>query len=461
MSFLSPSRDSTGPPARRPLPHTRVIPITATVAAVSFVSVWAWLGPSSLPGLALLALVAVLGGVLVLREAPWLPIVAVPLILFLPQTGFFFPFELLLFVATGLAVVALARSRNPALQRTSAWEAANLLFVGWALFTMFWAFDGTNAVLGARFLLIGAIAAGLSSRLPALMSRRLFEVSVVGALSILAGVAALRSFAGGVTAQTALLHRSATTDMGWGTANYVATLLLLLSPLAFALVVLPRPWWIRGTAATGLILSGMLQVLVASRAATVLFFLGLLVQAFLMLRRRARWIGVSSIVVGTTLALISPFGQGFLSRFTNIRDLGSMVIRLWYFREGWHRVQDFFWFGMGLHQGISYPDKMKGIDLHNYWLVVTSELGVIGLSLWLVTVVLQHRAYARLRAEGGHDRIALALQVSFWCGQLHTLVEPTFQGVHYQFLWFWLGMGFVGYARRESLDSSYAATSER
>ena len=59
-------------------------------------------------------------------------------------------------------------------------------------------------------------------------------------------------------------------------------------------------------------------------------------------------------------------------RFTSLKDLGSMVIRLWYFREGWNRVHEFFWFGMGLNQGHSVSRQDGGIDLHNYWLVVAS-----------------------------------------------------------------------------------------
>ena len=439
----------------------RAIPVLAALGAVLLVWVWSALGLLSLPGLALAALVAAAAGLLVLRRAPALTLLLPPLLLPLPQLGVLFPFEMALLASGALLVLHLAHHAPERLRRASRWEVANALFVAWALVTTLWAFDGLHVFLGVRRLLLGVVAGAVAARMAGSVSKRAFEAGVVGMLLALAGATLARSIAGGFTADNALEHRSATTAMGWGTANFIATLLLLLSPPAFALLVSPRPWWMRAGAAVGLLLAATLQVVVASRAATVLFFLGLLVQAFLMLKRRARWMGVGAIVTGATVAMVSPFGQGFLERFTNLKDLGSMVIRLWYFREGFRRVQDFFWFGMGLNQGIPYPDKMSGIDLHNYWLVVASELGVVGLVLWIVTLGAQWFALRDVRRTPGFERIGLSLQVAFWLGQLHTLVEPTFQGVQYQFLWFWLGMGFVGYARQAASDASYAATSER
>lgn len=436
----------------------RAVPILAALAAVTLVGVWSALGPLSLPGLALAAITAALSGWLVITRSPWFVLFAAPMLMPLPQLGVFFPFEMAFFAGSALLAIHLVRAAPARLVRATPWEAANWAFVAWAFFTAFWAFDGSFVFLGVRKYALGVLAGAVAYRLAGAMPRRAFEAGVVGTLLAVSGSTFLRSVAGGFNAQNALAHRSATTDMGWGTANYIATLMLLLSPPAFALLVSKRPWWLRGAAALGLVFAATLQVVVASRAATVLFFLGLIVQAFLMLRSRARWIGVGAVVAGTVAALVSPYGQGFLMRFTSLKDLGSMVIRLWYFREGWNRVHEFFWFGMGLNQGIPYPDKMSGIDLHNYWLVVASEFGVIGTVLWITALAFQLRAYRAVRRTPGFEALGLALQVAFWLGQLHTLVEPTFQGVQYQFLWFWIGLGFVGYARAEA-DAS--ATSER
>lgn len=462
MSTLAPAG---GPAPRDPrvrIPQDRLVPALVTCVVVLLVGVWSALGALSLPGLALAAACLACGAWLVLTRAPWLPMLVVPVLIPLPQLGVFFPFEMMLAVSGALLTLHLARTHPERLWLGTRWEAANACFVGWALFTTLWAFDGLHVFLGVRRLLVGVASGWIAYRMAGALPRRAFETSLLAALALIAGSAFQRSLSSGFSAQTALFHRASATDMGWGTANYIASLILLLSPIAFSLLLAGRPWWMRTLAAVGLLLAGLLQVLVASRAATVLFFLGLFVQAFLTLRRRARWTAVTLLAAATTVALVSPYGQGFLARFSNIRDLGSMVVRLWYFREGWRRVQEFFWFGMGLNQGIPYPDKMGGKDLHNYWLVITSELGVIGLTLWIVTLVLQVRVIDRMRRLPGRAAIGSALLVSFALGQIHTLVEPTFQGVQYQFLWFWIGMGFLGYARCEdAAPASKSATSER
>ncbi|MCC6650165.1 MAG: O-antigen ligase family protein [Candidatus Eisenbacteria bacterium] len=435
----------------------------AAMAAVAATATWGGLGLQSLPGMALAALAAVAALWLVVTRASWLPVLLAPALIPFPLVGLVFPFELMLGLAGALLLLHLIRTNPSRVTAWTRWEVMNALFVLWALVTIYWCFDRLHVLLGVRRLLVGVFAGWTAYRLAGQVPRRVFETSLLlGLLCI--GVAALRqSASSGLSAQGLLMHRTAAGDLGWGTANYVATLLLLLSPPAVAMLVSARPAWMRALALAGLVTAATLQVQVASRAAAVLFFFGMLVQVFLMLRSRARWIGVTTIIVAIALAVISPYGQGLLSRFTNLRDLGSMVVRLWYFREGWQRVVDFFPFGMGLNQGIPYPDKMSGKDLHNYWLVVTSELGLPGLLLWIATLVTQWRAFVRLRRSPGNAQIALALQVSFWLGQLHTLVEPTFQGGQYQFLWFWIGLGFLGYARTTGagVPASAVASSER
>jgi hypothetical protein len=49
---------------------------------------------------------------------------------------------------------------------------------------------------------------------------------------------------------------------------------------------------------------------------------------------------------------------------------------------------------------------------------------------------------------GGHGESA---SEAFWLSQIHTLVEPTFQGIQYQFLYFWVIGGYLGF-HAESLE---------
>jgi O-antigen ligase len=204
----------------------------------------------------------------------------------------------------------------------------------------------------------------------------------------------------------------------------------------------------RWTSAVLVVAIGILQVVIASRAATLLFFVGLLAQ--LMAQHLKRNLGLIFVTVaGTAFLLSTPIGDRFISRFSELKDLGSIVIRIWFFQEAWRRLVDHLPWGIGLGQGATFPDKLQNNDPHNYWLVIGPELGVIGLILWVVVLFVLWRQIRAVSRTPGWTGIGLALQVSFWLSQLHTVVEPTFQGVQYQFVYFWLFAGYLGYHRHE------------
>jgi O-antigen ligase len=238
--------------------------------------------------------------------------------------------------------------------------------------------------------------------------------------------------------------------------------MMLVTPLALAIAVESRGAR-RVAAWVTVLLVATLQLLIASRAAASLFLVGMLVQVAFMgeggKARRRRGLIAAGLVAAVAGLLASPLGAGFLLRFTSLRELGSITIRIWYWREAWLRVVEHLPFGLGLGQGYAYPDKLQNIDPHNYWLVVGSELGVPGLLLWAAVLVITWRAVGRLGTAPEMRGRVFALRVAFVLAQLHTLVEPTFQGTQYQFLWFWLFGGYFAYSAAE--DAGAASASSR
>ncbi len=440
----------------------RVLPAAVMgVMASAVVAVWGGLGLLSLPGLALLAIVAPACAIAMLWWAPWLPFVITTAIIPFPQAGVLFPFEFVFLVASTLAILHLLRTRSPWLMRSHPAEIAQFAFVGWALFSGLWAIDGLHLFLGTRRMLVGLLAGWLALRLHAVVPRRHWEISVLLAATVIAGTALVRGLTSGFSTEQVIFHRSSSTDLGWGTANYIATLLLILSPLSLTFLFSERSGATRLLAGFALTSAAALQIMVASRAAAVLFFAGLFTQVILGLRRRTRWAALLALGVALAIGLATPYGQALIARFSNLRDLGSMVVRIWYFREGWLRTTDNLPWGIGLNQGIPYSDKLGTTDIHNHWLVVSSELGIPGVLLWLGVLVLLFRGLRSLDPQPDLAPIALALKVSFWLGLLHSLVEPTFQGVQYQFLWFWLMFGAIGYGSAAAAEPRVTASSDR
>jgi hypothetical protein len=423
----------------------RVIAPWAAIAALSCmtIAVWQGLGWLSLPGMAFAALLGCGLALAIAVYAPAVLVVLAPAMLSFERLWIVFPWEVA-YLGIAALVALHVLIRRPAWARIERIELLNLALVGWAALSIFWSTEIMDWALGIRRLLGGAIALWLGLRLARWVKRSVFESGLLAAGLSLTLAAIARRQSSGLSEMRLRIDRASATDLGWGTANAIATILLVLSPVLLELALRSPHRWMRLAACPTLALTALYQILNASRAAAVLFFGGLMAQIFgHSVRRRAAWaIGLVAVL---TALLLSPLGEGLLFRFTSLRDLGSMLVRVWYWRAAWQRTLDHLPFGMGLGQGLTYSDKLQRIDPHDYWLVLSSELGPLGVLLWIGVLAVLWRRIASLARTPGWEGIGNALQVAFWLSQIHTLVEPTFQGVQYQFLYFWVMGGYLGY----------------
>lgn len=445
-----PPRPSGAPGPTRSWPAW--LPFAAT-ALVPLLVLGVLLGPGaqSLPGLGVLSVIgaALLG--LLLATVPQVLVAVTPALLPLPGLWALFPFELVFAVLAFTVWLRGSQERLSWLWRLEPIEVANLLFILWSAFTGFWCFDAVWYAYGVRRMLLGFVAFWVAYRMPRFVSRPTFELGLLLGATTLALAAIAKRVSTGFSSHQAALRRSEATNLGWGAANYVATLLLLLSPLLLEAALHSRKRWLKLPSWPTLGLITVLQGIVASRAAGLLFAAGTIIQVFTTRGRQV--ITAIVIVLGFVGFFVSPLGRGILLRFTSVRELGSMAVRVWYFRVAWQRIVEFFPWGMGLNQGWVFPDRLFGRDPHNYWLAIAGETGVPGLILWTaVLVLLWKRLRLMARDPAWHD-VGRALMISFWLGQAHTLVEPTFQGPHYQFVFFWLMGGYLGYHARDRAGS--------
>lgn len=415
-------------------------------------------GPWGLLGLLLVAATAVFAGLALWVAVPPSIVMLVPTLLFSPMMFLTYAWEL------GLVVLALAMLVH-GLRRREAWpwrlhavEIALLAFSAWSLFSWFWSPDLRFYLIGARRTLLGLVALWVATRLPQVASRRWFDWGVIGGASALALAAIHRALTLGLSAEEAMLRRPEVTNLGWGTANYIATLLLLFTP-SLLWLALRGPRLERTLAWIAFALVATVQLVVASRAAGVLFIAATMIQFLVAARRHRLWVGLGTATVITGL-LLSPLGSGLLSRFVSLREMGSLTIRIWYFRESARRLVEHLPWGLGLSQGYSNADQLKGIDPHNYWLLLGGDLGIPGLILWAIVLAVIVRALLALRRHEANRELVSTMLLTFVVANLHTLVEPTFQGTQYQFLWFWMFGGCLAYGVAAT-PSAASASSRR
>ena len=405
------------------------------------------------PGLAgvmglLLAAGTALGSGLALWVAiPQAMVVLVPSLVPSPTISYVFAWEMALAVLMVTIVVHAWRLRAAWLRKLSGVESWLLSFTAWALFTGFWCSTSLYYLLGVRRLVVAACTLWVATRLPHIASRRWFDLGIVGAASAIALAALHHSTTTGFSQAQALLHRTQVTDLGWGTTNYIATLLLLCGPSLLRLVLRGAPLE-RVLGAVGFAFVTAIVFFVASRAAVVLLVVGTLVQLLHATRRHrlAVVLAAAAVVAGI---LASPLGAGLMSRLSSVREFGSLTIRIWYFREGFRRLLEFLPWGMGLGQGYANADKLHGIDPHDYWLLVGGDLGIPGLVLWAGVLVAIVRGWLAVRHDEPSRELAFTILLTFTLGNLHTLVEPTFQGGQYQLLFLWIMCGTLAYAQAD------------
>jgi len=448
---------STAPAGRAHAPRWVLASAAIAAATTTLVCLPSAPGLYGLAGVLLVLGTILTGGAALLVVLPQAFAALVPVLISAPMILFLFACEAALMALAALMLLHGWRTRAPWLHRITPIEAAFLLWMVWAMFTGCWSEDARLYFIGVRKLLMSLCTIWVATRLPAITSRRWFDTGIISVAISLSLLVMLRYSTTGLSAEESALRRPLVTDLGWGRSNYLAAILVLCTPSLLRLILRgPRPErWMAGVAFA---LVTAVQLIVASRAAAALFLVGTLLYLLLALwKYRLRvFAGFAAVV---TLILVSPLGEGLLSRMFNLRELGSMTIRIWYFREGWVRLVEYWPWGMGLWQGYKHSDKLQGLDPHNFPLLIGGDLGIVGLLLWGWLNFVIARAWWRTRVDEASRDQAGALLITLVLAHVNSLVEPTFQGPQFNLMFFWIVTGTLAYAMLDSENARHVAVS--
>jgi len=411
---------------------------------------WTLLAFSS-TSLVRLIMVGAAGGFFTLaaiRRWPIQSLAFVPVLLVPPQFVKVFAYEVtVLLLAAGIWFWAWTR-REPWIGKVDRLEVLVWLFMLWGVFTFFWVRDWWWWLFCFRRLFIGAMALWVAWRLPHFVNPRLMMVGVAAGTCALALSSLARAYSVGWfgSIHQTYMRRTATT-LGWGDSNFIASILTLMLPTCMHLAISGKGWprllgWIAAP------LTAILIAVAASRGGAVMV-LGIIL--FMLFRARIKsWIPYVTAPILLALLLVGPGAQLLLARFTDVRDMLSIVIRLMYFRETWYRLRDHWPLGIGHGQGYGYMDRLFQEDPHNWWLMIGSELGIVGLVLWTSILIVLYRRIMKIVRNPETKTAGQAMQLTFWIAQLNCLFEPTMPGLQYHFMWYWLIGLYLGYMDRHT-----------
>ena len=253
------------PPGRPPAPRFALVSTAIVVSVTTLVCLPFAPGLAGTAGLLLGLGVAAAGTIGFLVAWPQTLVWLVPALISSPMFLLTFAWEIALLVLAALLALHGWRTRAAWLHRLESVEVAVVAFTAWALFSGFWSEDMRWYAIGARRMLMGLVALWVATRLPQVAPRRWFDIGLLAGASALALSALVRSLTHGMSSEVALLRRPEVTNLGWGTANYVAGLLLLFAPSLMRLAL--RGSRIERAAAWGtFVLITSVQFIVASPA---------------------------------------------------------------------------------------------------------------------------------------------------------------------------------------------------
>jgi len=192
-----------------------------------------------------------------------------------------------------------------------------------------------------------------------------------------------------------------------------------------------------------------------SRASLVGAAIGLLLMFLTNLEQWRRYLAAAAIIAGTGLILIMPYGYLYQSRLSALEDtdvgsrleIKSLADRATYLRDAKALIARHPLWGVGAgNYGLAVARDITPKQLsyryqpvHNVFLLVLAEIGLIGLAAWLL--LLGRLAWDSLRHLSKPDH-ALSLSILIL---LFTLMffDHWLWSLHFGILFFWLAVGLI------------------
>jgi O-antigen ligase len=435
-SLVHGSRDLL--PRRRFDPLALMPLVAAIVAAVSLTQPVPW-------GIACFAALGAAGVSLLVWHRPGMAAGLIPALLVPPQFLKVFAYELALLVTFGLVLVAGIRAKRPWVWSLDHIEVALVGCVAWGVVTVFWSPSLWWWSFAVRKYGMGVIALWTAWRLARNphFTWDLMRGLAFGSIALAATTLAKAS-SSGLLALGKKISRNTGTDLGWGTSNYIGAILVLMLPTALHLALHGPDRRTRALGWIALPFSALVMSIAASRGGALLM-VG--VALFYIFRER---IGKQTLVLLLGLASVigllvaGPGSSLFVSRFTDPKELGSVIVRLFLLREGWRRVLEYLPFGMGMGQGVAAPDYLARSSPHNFFITLGYEVGLLGVALWVLVLVLLARRGWKHSRDPVRGRVAHAMLFTLFTAVVNSVFEPTFEGLHFQFLFFWIMGIYLG-----------------
>jgi O-antigen ligase len=228
-------------------------------------------------------------------------------------------------------------------------------------------------------------------------------------------------------------------------ANPFGGYMAALAPLGVLLVVNTKARWLKVLGGLGFALLLLGMIVSFSRGAWMVFILGLIPMALLLLRGRMR-VALIAVVAGILVSLYvfmnlqSWLGDSrdvldtpLAARLTSITDAADVSIqaRVSYWRTAFDMGLSHPLLGVGLGNYENLARRFQSLpnytrDPHNIWLKFFAETGLVGLALFVAFVLVLARSLLRRGQPAGHAPLSPWLLLSLGLLLLHGSIDIDF-----------------------------------
>lgn len=232
-------------------------------------------------------------------------------------------------------------------------------------------------------------------------------------------------------------------SIGWGRSNYLAAFFVIIIPLTIGYLIYSRKTLSKYLLSISLVLMFFAITLTLSRGG----ILALLISMFILLPKVIKpkyLLSVFALIsLITIVLLLNPLTFVIIERMATLDTSGSVYSRINYYFDVWKAFLDYPFTGVGLGNLSYYSKFILGPELspsaHNIVLGALGELGLFGAIFYLsIFLYIGRKIFLLYRSEVEEN-----LKIFRWClfssyigGMIHTLVEPTMEGLQFSII-FW------------------------
>lgn len=271
----------------------------------------------------------------------------------------------------------------------------------------------------------------------------IFSIIIWGVLLALLEIKVLIGLGGFSTGIVGLFLKKNLLTLGWGRSNYLAAFFVVIIPFTIGYLLYSNSKKLKLVMTAAVVLMSFAIILTLSRGGILALFIALIILFSRVLKPKTFIPILTILILVTIVLLINPLTYVLIDRIASVETSASYFSRIDLYRDVWKTFLGHPIAGVGIgnlgYYAVFIVPEGASPSAHNIILGALGEVGIVGATFYFSLLgYLLYSIYKNFKRENDE-----ALKIFKWCfisafigGLLHTLVEPTLDGMQFSII-FW------------------------